>query len=285
MMLVQIWRLIREGIEAYVNDEALTRGAAIAFYAVTAVAPILFITLRVASMAFGADAARGAIATQLRHIMSRESADLLQLAVGHGAGDASGLISTVISVLALILTASGVFGEMEDALNAVWRAPRKGSVVRRLIRGRAISLMLVIGLGFLLIVSMFFTAAITALGPIIDRHPPFSVPVLALINWVASTALLSILFAAIYKILPNKKLEWRDVGAGAIGTALLFQVGQFLLGYYLGSSAIAVPYGVAGGLIVLLIWVYYSAQVFLLGAEFTKVFSRHYGSQQGLTSA
>ena len=131
---------------------------------------------------------------------------------------------------------------------------------------------------------MIFTAAIAALGPMIERHSPFSLPALALINWVASTSLLSILFAAIYKVLPNKKLEWRDVAAGAVGTAFLFQAGQFLLGWYLGSSAIAAPYGVAGGLIVLLVWVYYSAQVFLLGAEFTKVFSRHYGSQQSLPS-
>ncbi len=276
----KLWDLLGEGIDAFIADEALTRGAAIAFYAATAIAPTLFIAITIASLGFGREAAGGAIAAQLSHLMSRDSAAMLQLAIRHAPGSSTGILSSIVGVVTLILTASGVFGEMEDALNVIWRAPRKGSVLRRLLRGRAVSLALVIGLGFLLLVSMVFTAGVTAFGHYIDSHTPYSQFALGVINFVISTVLMSLLFAAIYKVLPNKDLQWRDVGAGAVGTALLFQLGQFLIGYYLGSSGLATPYGAAGGLIVMLLWVYYSAQVFLLGAEFTKVFAGHFGSQQ-----
>jgi membrane protein len=278
--IARLWDLLGEGIDAFIDDEALTRGAAIAFYGATAIAPTLFIAIAIASLGFGPDAAQGAIAYQLRHLMSRESAEILQLAIRHAPGTSTGIVSSILGIVTLILTASGVFGEMEDALNVIWRAPRKGNVLRRLLRGRAVSLALVIGLGFLLLISMVFTAGITALGHYIDNHPPYSQAMLAAINFVISTVLMSALFAAIYKVLPNMYLEWRDVAAGAFGTALLFQLGQFLIGTYLGSSGLATPYGAAGGLIVMLLWVYYSAQVFLLGAEFTKVYARHFGSQQ-----
>ncbi|HXC57319.1 MAG TPA: YihY/virulence factor BrkB family protein [Rhizomicrobium sp.] len=277
---MRLWHLIGEGIDAFIADEALTRGAAIAFYAATAIAPTLFIAITVASLGFGRAAAGGAIAYQLSHLMGRDSAALLQLAIRHAPGTSTGIFNGVVGFLALILTASGVFGEMEDALNVIWRAPRKGSVLRRLLRGRAVSLALVIGLGFLLLTSMVFTAGIAAFGHYIDNHTSYSQVALALINFTVSIVLMALLFAAIFKILPNKDLEWRDVGAGALGTALLFQLGQFLIGTYLGNSSLATPYGAAGGLIVMLLWVYYSAQVFLLGAEFTKVFACHFGSQQ-----
>lgn len=277
---IEIWHLIRDGFAAFIDDEALTRGAAIAFYAATAIAPTLFIAITVASLVFGRDAARGAIAYQIGHLMGRETAAMLQLAIRGARGTSTGIIGGIVGFLTLILTASGVFGEMEDALNAIWRAPRKGSVLRRLLRGRLISLALVIGLGFLLLVSMVFTAGIAALGHYIDEQTPFSQVALTLVNFGISIALMSLLFAAIYKVLPNKDLEWRDVGVGAFGTALLFQVGQVLLGYYLANSSYAGAYGAAGGLIVMLLWVYYSAQVFLLGAEFTKVYANKFGSQQ-----
>ncbi len=277
-----LWRLLREGVEAFIADGALTRGAAIAFYGVTAIAPTLYIAVTIASLGFGRDAARSAIIQQFQHLMSRESLQVLNLAIRNAPGTSEGLLGSIIGVVTLILTASGVFGEMEDALNVIWRAPLRGSVLIRLLRGRAVSLALVIGLGFLLLVSMLFTAGIAILGSYIDEHTPFSALALLLINFAVSTVLMSLLFAAIYKVVPNKDLQWRDVGVGAVGTALLFQLGQHLLGYYFGSTGLATPYGAAGGLIVLLVWVYYSAQVFLLGAEFTKVYACHFGSQRDI---
>jgi membrane protein len=276
----RLWSLFVEGIEAFIEDEALTRGAAIAFYIVTAIAPTLFIALMIAGAGFGEDAALHAIHDQLRRFMSHDSVQLLEVAIRHPIGTSTGIIGTLIGVVTLLLTASGVFGEMEDALNVIWRAPRKGSVLRRLLRGRAVSLALVITLGFMLLASMAFTAAMTALGRYIDYNTPYSSTALWAANIAISVAMMSALFAAIFKIMPNHALEWRDVGLGAVLTALLFQLGQFLIGTYLGSTGFGASYGAAGGLIVLLAWVYYSAQVFLLGAEFTKVYACHFGSQQ-----
>lgn len=279
-MFKQIWHMIREGFAAFVRDEALTRGAAIAFYAVTAVAPVLYIAATIAGFIFGRTAARDAIGGVLSRIMNHDSVALLELAIRNARGTSTGILAGILGLVTLIVTASGVFGEMEDALNAIWKAPRKGALLLRLLRGRAVSLALVISLGLLLVFSMILTSAIAALGQFIDLQTVYSKFVVGTFNVAFSFLLTTILFAAVYKVLPNKDIEWRDVIAGAIGTALLFQVGQFLLGYYLESSTVATPYGAAGGLIALLIWVYYSAQVFLLGAEFTKVYSEHYGSMR-----
>jgi len=274
--------MIREGFAAFVRDEALTRGAAIAFYAVTAVAPVLYIAATIAGIIFGRAAARDAIGGVLGHIMSHDSVTLMELAIRNARGTSTGIFEGILGLVTLIVTASGVFGEMEDALNAIWRAPRKGALLLRLLRGRAVSLALVISLGLLLVLSMILTSAIAALGQLIDLHSAYSKFALGMCNVAFSFLLTTILFAAIYKVLPNKDIEWRDVFAGAVGTALLFQIGQFLLGYYLESSTVATPYGAAGGLIALLIWVYYSAQVFLLGAEFTKAYSETYGSMRNV---
>jgi membrane protein len=279
-MFKQIWHLIREGFAAFVRDEALTRGAAIAFYAVTAVAPVLYIAATIAGLIFGRTAARDAIGGVLGHIMSRDSVALLELAIRNARGTSTGIFEGIVGLVTLIATASGVFGEMEDALNAIWKAPRKGALLLRLLRGRAVSLALVISLGLLLVFTMILTAAVAVLGRYFDLHTAYSEFAIGMFNVAFSFLMTTILFAAIYKVLPNKDIEWRDVLAGAVGTALLFQIGQFLLGYYLESSTLATPYGAAGGLIALLIWVYYSAQVFLLGAEFTKVYSETYGSMR-----
>jgi membrane protein len=285
LMLKEIWQLFRAGIDAFIEDEALTRGAAIAFYIVTAIAPLLYICVTIAGLVMGRDEARQAIAAALSHIMSSDSVHTLDLAIRNARGTSTGVLSGMVGAAVLIVTASGVFGEMEDALNAIWHAPPKGAVLPRLLRGRARSLALVIALGVLLVMSMLIASAIAALQHTIAVETPFSQASLALLNALVSVLLSVLLFAAIYKVLPNKELEWRDVLAGALGTALLFQLGQFLLIYFLGSSAIAKPYGAAGGLILLLMWVYYSAQVFLLGAEFTKVYACRFGSQRNREEA
>jgi membrane protein len=284
-MLKRSWHLMQEGFAAFVRDDGLTRGAAIAFYAVTAVAPVLYITATIAGLVFGRSAARDAIGRVLGHIMNQDSVTLIELAIRNARGTSTGILEGFVGIATLIVTASGVFGEMEDALNVIWRAPRQGAILPRLLRGRAISLALVLGLGLLLVFSMILTAAITTFGHYVDLHASYSRFAVGAANAMFTFLLTAILFAAIYKVLPNNEIEWRDVVAGAIGTAVLFQAGQFLLGYYLESSTVAAPYGAAGGLIALLIWVYYSAQVFLLGAEFTKVYSRHFGSRKELEPA
>ena len=277
--------MFKEGITAFIDDNALSRGAAIAFYAVTAIAPVLFIATAIAALGLGQAAASRAVHAQLTQIMSSESADLVQLAILHVRSAPHTLTGSIIGVVALIVTASGFFTEIEDALNVIWKAPRHESYFYTLLRGRVLSLTLVIGLGILLLAFMLLASVVRFLGKLLDRYTDISDFVIGAINLGTSFFFVTLLFAAMYKMLPNKRLEWRDVLWGSVGTAILFELGQTLIGYYLANFITANIYGAAGGIIVLLVWVYYSAQIFLLGAEFTKVWAEHYGSQRGDESA
>jgi len=274
------WKLLTEGMQAFIDDSALTRGAAIAFYAVTAIAPVLFIATAIAALGLGQAAASSAVHEQLSRIMSSESADLVQLAILHMRRSSHTVDGALIGLATLIITSSGFFTEVEDALNVIWKAPRHESYFVQLLRGRVLSLILVIGLGVLLLASMILATGIRILGRFLDRFVGVSEPAIALINLGFSYVIVALIFAAIYKVLPNRKLLWRDVLVASFGTALLFEFGQSLIGYYLANFITASIYGAAGGIIVLLLWVYYSAQIFLLGAEFTKVWANHYGSQR-----
>ena len=281
-MLKNIWDMLKETMSAFVDDNALSRGAAMAFYAVTSLAPILLIVVAIAGLVFGEDAARNALGGQLESLMGKASAELLQGAIASaGEKKSSGILATILGVGALLVTASGVFGEMQAALNVMWKVESQGTTFTRLMRARVASLGLVAALGFLLIVSLVISAAISALGDYVNAYLPFGIFVLAALNAVISFALISFLFAAIYKVLPDRKLEWRDVLIGAIATSLLFTIGKSIIGWYLGSSAVASTYGAAGALIVILLWIYYSSQIFLLGAEFTRAYADRRRAEKG----
>ncbi len=279
-MLLATWKMIKDTVLSFIEDEALTRGAAIAFYTVTSVAPVLLIVVAIAGLVFGRDAAQNAITAQFSDLMGRQTAEVLQSAIASAAGKSSSIIATIIGVATLIATASGVFGEMQAALNSIWKTKPKATTVSRLIRARAVSLGLVAALGFLLIVSLVISAGLTAFGDYLDTVLPMGKLVLPALNFVISVVLLAILFGAIYKLLPDRSLQWNDVIIGALITSVLFNIGKSLIAWYIGSSAIASSYGAAGGLIVLLLWVYYSAQIFLLGSEFTKTYANQHGSKQ-----
>lgn len=279
-MLATTWSLIKETVTSFIADEALSRGASMAFYAVTALAPMMLIVVAIVGLVFGDEAAMNALTGQFQSLMGKESADLLQSAIENARGRTTGIFATILGVVLLLITASGVFGEMQSALNAIWKAKPSGTTVSRLIRARAVSLGLVAALGFLMIVSLVVSAAITALGAYIDAWIPFGQVILSALNTVVSLALIAVLFAAIYKILPDRRLEWRDVIFGALVTAFLFTIGKSLIGWYLGSSAVASTYGAAGALLVVFLWTYYSSQIFLLGAEFTRAFANRKGSRQ-----
>jgi membrane protein len=279
-MFSTAWDLLKKTVLAFIEDEALTRGAAIAFYTVTSIAPILLIVIAIAGLVFGREAAEGALTSQMSGLMGQQTADVLKTAVANASNKSSGTLATIIGIVTLLATASGVFGEMQSALNAFWKAKPEGSTVSRLIRARAASIGLVAALGFLLIVSLVVSAGLTAFGNYLNSILPFGQVIMSIVNGVISIALLSVLFAAIFKVLPDRHLEWRDVIVGAIATAVLFTIGKSLIGWYIGSSAVASSYGAAGALIVLLLWVYYSVMIFLLGAEFTKVWANRHGSKQ-----
>ena len=280
--IMEIWSLVRESALAFIDDNALSHGAAMAFYASTSLGPILLIVVAIAGLVFGNDAAQLALSAQISGLMGPESADLLQTAIENASNKSAGTWATVIGVVALIVTASGVFGEMQQTLNAIWKVEPTGTTVSRLVRARAASLGLVAALGFLLLVSLIASAAVSALGDLINSYLPFGAIILSVINGIVSFALISVLFAAIYKVLPDRALEWRDVGVGAMVTAGLFTLGKSLIGWYIGTSAIASSYGAAGGLLVILLWVYYSSQIFLLGAEFTRAYALRHGSRSDL---
>jgi membrane protein len=277
-MLKTLWLVTRRSVEAFIEDGALSRGAAIAFYALTSIGPVLLIVVAVAGLAFGEDAARGALMSRLSETMGPQSAGFLQLAIGSAASHRAGVLATIIGVVSLIITASGVFGEMQTALNAIWRTSPEGTTVMRLIKARLTSLTLVVALGFLLLVSVVIGAAIAAVGQVLDTVMPFTEMLLHLLNFVISLLFLAAIFAAIYKILPDRHLEWRDTIVGACVTALLITIGKMAIGLYIGRSGIASSYGAAGSVLASLLWIYYSAQIFLFGAEFTRAYAEHRGS-------
>jgi membrane protein len=267
------WQVIKETVYGFIDDDALSRGAAIAFYTATSIAPVLLIAIAIAAAVFGRDAAQNAITAQLSGMMGDQTAQLLQTAVASASHTSSGAIATIVGLVTLILTASGAFGEMQSALNVIWKAKPTGTTLSRLLKARLISLGLVAALGLLLIVSLVASAALTAFGNELNAILPFGRAILSMINLVVSFVLIAVLFAAIYKILPDRPLAWRDVVLGAVVTTALFTAGKSLIAMYIGSSATVSSYGVAGALIALLLWVYYSAQIFLLGAEFTKAYA------------
>jgi membrane protein len=278
-MLSAIWRLVRDAVLAFVADEALSRGAAIAFYSVTSLAPVLFIVVAIGGLAFGEDAARGAVTAQLAGLTGKESADLVQAALQGAARRRDSILASMIGAVALLVTASGVFGEMQSALNVIWKAQPRAMTVSRLVRARMVSLGLVAALGFLLLVSLVISALLAALGSWLGSSQLLGKLVLEVLNFLISYLMIGLMFAAIYKVLPDVRLAWRDVVVGAILTAVLFNLGKALIALYLARSAVASSYGAAGAVIILLLWIYYSAQIFLFGAELTKVYAARRGTQ------
>ncbi|AZO08598.1 MULTISPECIES: YihY/virulence factor BrkB family protein [unclassified Mesorhizobium] len=278
----EAWILLKESLTGYLNDNALSHGAAMAFYATTSLAPILLIVVAVAGFVIGNDAAQLALSAEISGVMGPESADLLKATIETASQRWSGTLATIIGFVTLLITASGVFGEMQQSLNEIWKVEPNGVSLSRLVRARAASLGLVAALGFMLLVSLAASTAISALSDVINRHLPFGELIVSSINTVVSFVLIAVLFAAIYKVLPDRRLKWRDVAVGSLVTTLLFTIGKSLIGWYIGSSSIATSYGAAGALMVVLLWVYYSAQIFLFGAEITRAYSVRRGSRPDL---
>lgn len=283
--LSEAWVLMKESVAGYLADNALSHGAAMAFYATTSLAPILLIVVAIAGIVVGNDAAQIALSAEISGVMGPQSADLLKATIETASHRWSGTLATLIGLVTLFVTASGVFGEMQQSLNEIWKVKPNGISLTRMVRARAASLGLVAALGFLLLVSLAASTAISALGELINRRLPFGELIVSAVNTCVSFALIALLFAAIYKVLPDRTLRWRDVAIGSLVTALLFTIGKSLIGWYIGTSAIATSYGAAGALMVVLVWVYYSAQIFLFGAEITRAYSVRRGSRRDLAQA
>ncbi|MBZ9676275.1 YihY/virulence factor BrkB family protein [Mesorhizobium sp. ES1-1] len=276
------YEIVREAVVGFFADDAMSHSAAMAFFAVTALSPVLLIVVAIAGLVFGHDAAQVALSAQMSGLMGPQSAELMETALRSAQDTSSGVMVAAVGVVTLLVTASGVFGEMQSTLNKIWKVEPLPVSLSTLVRARAASLGLVAALGFLLLVSLAATAAISLLGDFITAHLPLGAMILQAINTVVSLALITLLFAAIYKVLPDRTLQWRDVMFGAFVTALLFTIGKTLIGLYLGSSNVASSYGAAGGLLIILLWLFYSSIIFLLGAELTRAYSIRHGSRHDL---
>jgi membrane protein len=255
-------------------------GAALSYYTVFSLAPLLIIVIGIAGLVFGEEAARGAIVGQLQGLLGDQGGRAINELVDNAGKTGTGIVATIVGVVTLLFGASGVFVELQDDLDRIWKAPpRVGAGIMNFIRARLLTFGMVLAIAFLLLVTLVVHAALAALGKYWGGILEGMEWLLQLINFLISFGVVTVLFAMIYKILPNLRIEWDDVWIGAIATAFLFTLGKFLIGLYLGKSAVASSYGAAGAVVILLIWMYYSAQAFLLGAEFTYLFAHHYGSR------
>jgi membrane protein len=276
------WSLIYESVNEWINDRASRKGAALAFYTVFSLAPILILSIAIAGLFFGQEAARGEIFDQVKGLLGNDAAAAVQAMIQNASKPGAGLIATLIGFVTLFIGATTALAELKDGLDQIWRAPpEKTQGFFYFLRKRLLSVGLILSLGFLLLVSLVFSALVSAMARSWGPEEAAGV-VLQAVNFVFSFGLVTLLFAMIYKILPAVRIAWRDVVIGAVFTALLFSIGKWLIGLYLGNSAVASSYGAAGSVILVLIWVYYSAQIFLLGAEFTKVYAYRYGSRRNL---
>jgi membrane protein len=276
--------LLRTTVEQWNSDKAPQLAAALAYYTVFSMAPLLIIVIAIAGLVFGHSAAENQIVGQIRGTVGEQSALLIQDMIRSASRPADGVLATIIGLITLLAGAAGVFGQLKAALNIIWNVPpaqRPGELagILNMLKQEFLSFTMVLGIGFLLLVSLVFSAALAALNNFVNNNVTVPPVIWEIVNFVVSFGIITPLFAAIYKVLPDAKIDWQDVWIGAALTSLLFTTGKLLLGLYLGRSSVASSYGAAGSLVVILLWVYYSAQILFFGAEFTQVYANRFGSK------
>lgn len=287
----QILSLVKQAAQAWVDDYAPSMGAALAYYTVFSLAPLLLIVISVAGLVFGPDAARGEIFGELRDLMGDDAAKAVEALLVSVSKPAQSVAATLIGLGVVLIGATSVFGELQDALDRIWRAPERAapgsneSGLVNLLRARLLSFGMILGLAFLLMVSLMLSALMAALGTWWGRLFGGWSVLAQVINGVVSFGLTSLVFALIYKLMPRVRVRWSDVALGALGTAVLFTLGKELIGAYIGKTGVASGFGAAGSIVIVLVWVYYSSQIFLLGAEFTRVYAHSFGSMRGQVEA
>lgn len=278
MRLKAVWGILKQTASDWVDDDASRLAASLAFYTLLSLAPLVIIAVAIAGLLLGPEAARGQIAGALSEVVGHEAAKGIQAVVANAKSTASGTIGTIIGAITLFVGASGVFGELQFALNSIWEVRTKpGGGVLGEIKTRFFSFTMVLGVAFLLLVSLVLSAFLSAVGSFFATSLPGGELFWQVLNFTISMAMVTVLFALIFKYVPDVLIEWDDVWIGAGVTALLFTIGKSLLGLYLGKASVGSSYGAAGSLVVLVVWVYYSAQILFLGAEFTQVQAKQRG--------
>ncbi|WP_210526578.1 YihY/virulence factor BrkB family protein [Rubellimicrobium arenae] len=272
------FQLIRAAAIGWWNDRAMSLGASIAFFTLFSLAPMLLLAISVVGLAYGREAAQGAVVGELGGLLGKDAAAALEALIASARDVGSGVIGTAVGVVTFLVVATGAVSEIQDNLNIIWKVQGSSFSLWSVLRTRVLSLALVLGIGFLLLVSLLVDAAISVIATYIEAGFSEGLAVLQLLNSVASFLVATLLFAMIFKILPAVALAWRDVAAGAAVTGLLFTVGKVLIGLYIGQSGIASGYGAAASVITIMLWIYYSSLILLFGAEFTKAFAETRGS-------
>ncbi len=275
-----ILSMLKDMFSDWSEDKAMRLAAALAYYTIFSLAPLLVIVIAISGFAFGQEAAREQIIAQVRGLVGDQGAQAIQIIIENASSSGGGILATLAGIIALIFGATGVFGQLQDALNTVWEVePRPGRGIMGMIKDRFFSFTMVLGVGFLLLASLVISAGLAAISSYMGGMMQGYALIMQAIDFLTSFIVITIIFALIYKIVPDAKIAWSDVWIGAAVTSLLFAVGKFLMGLYLGHSAIGSAYGAAGSLVILLLWIYYSANILLLGAEFTQVYANTLGSR------
>lgn len=279
-----VWRLIKETIKEWNEDNVGQMAAALAYYTIFSIAPLLVIAVAVAGAVFGEDAAKGELVRQIDGVVGKSGAEVIQTALANTKepGSGSGLVATLVSLGFLMFGASGVFVQLQDSLNAVWNVkedPNRG--VKGVVRKRILSFAMVVTIGFILMASLVVSAGLAALNAYANNLLPGLGFLWKIVNLAVSFGAIAGLFALVYKYLPDITIAWRDVLVGASLASVLFAIGKEILGYYLANNTVASTYGAAGSLVSFLTWIYYTVQILLLGGEFTQVYARMYGSHKG----
>ena len=274
------YQILKETFKGWDDDNVARLAASLAYYTLLSIAPLIIFAVAVVGLAFGQDAAREHISGELAGVVGPGATDAIQSIAKNAHAPGSGVIGVIVGVVVLLFGASGVFGELQSALNIVWEvAPKPGRGIMGLIKDRFFSFTLVVGVAFLLLVSLVVSAGLSWAGKFFERALPGGAWLWQSLNFCISIAVVTTLFAVMFKTLPDVRIKWRDVWVGAAVTAILFTIGKFGLGLYLGKAGVASAYGAAGSIVALVVWVYYSSQVLLLGAEFTEAYARRFGSR------
>lgn len=277
--LSSTWSLLKQTVAEWNEDRAPQLGAALAFYTALSIAPLLVLLLRIAAAIFGDDAsARLEIEHQAQSLIGAQGTEAVQAMIDSADDSKAGMVATILSLATLLFGASGVFGQLQVSLNTIWEVePKPGRGVWGFVHDRFLSFAMVMGVAFLLLVSLAISAGLSFASGYLNPFFGQAEVIGGVINAIVSTAVIAVLFALMFKLLPDVRMAWKDVWLGAIVTAVLFGLGKGAIGMYLGHSALSSSYGVAGSFVVLLVWVYYSAQILFFGAELTQVYANHYG--------
>ncbi len=274
-----VWKIVKETANDWLDDDAMTLAAALAYYALLSLAPLLVISVSVAGWFLGPEAAKGRVAGELAAVVGGDAAQGIQAVVASAEEPKKGVLGAIVGAVTLFIGASGVFGQLQTSLNTIWEVkPRADRGWLGKVKDRFFSFTMVLGVAFLLLISLVLSSVLSSLGGVMSDALPGGALLWQVLNFVLSLGVVTLLFALIFKVIPDAKVQWRDVWLGAAVTAVLFTIGKQLLGLYLGKAAVGSSYGAAGSIVALVVWVYYAAQILFVGAEFTQVQAKSRGA-------